>query len=357
MDFHKLENITVEDVKNAHMADEAIQEKYGVKYHQFWINVEAGTVFCLTEGPDMATCEKVHQIAHGNIACAMTEVEPGFYQLLMGETAQVDHGVVKNSDGSIDLGYRNILVVSVQGVTDARTSKDLNLLQPVSWIKDIVSESVARFNGREVRCSSDDGHISVFEDTDAALGSAQWIQRRVNETSNTKPQAIVRMGISAGQPVTEDGEFFTQAISRAQQLSILAPDNQILGSSLVKKLSQANPLDVRLLTEAEEDFAIRLLETIEKQLQDENFRIDDIGQSIAVSRPQLYRKITAITGRSPNDFIRDLRMAKAISLLKAKKHNITQVALEVGYASPSYFAKCFVKKFGCTPSEFATATV
>mgnify|MGYP003546818225 FL=1 len=72
MDFHKIENLTVEAVKTAHIADVAIQEKYGVRYHQFWVNELAGTVFCLMEGPDKESCEAVHHEAHGNIACAMS---------------------------------------------------------------------------------------------------------------------------------------------------------------------------------------------------------------------------------------------------------------------------------------------
>ena len=115
MDFHQIENVTVEDVKAAHIADEAIQDQYGVKYHQFWVNQEAGTIFCLIEGPDKESCQTVHRLAHGNIACALTEVEPGFYKIFMGEGVHVDQGgLVKHDDGTIDLGYRNILVASIR---------------------------------------------------------------------------------------------------------------------------------------------------------------------------------------------------------------------------------------------------
>jgi len=72
---------------------------------------------------------------------------------------------------------------------------------------------------------------------------------------------------------------------------------------------------------------------------------------MGVSRPQLYRKIRALTGRSPVDFIHDLKMNRALSLLKDKQHNITEIAMELGYSNPSYFAKCFQKKFGVTPSK------
>jgi AraC-like DNA-binding protein len=355
MDFHKIENITLEDVTKAHMADEAIQEQYGVKYHQFWINVEAGTVFCLTEGPDMATCEKVHQMAHGNIACAMTEVEPGNYRVLMGETHQVDNGVVKNQDGSIDLGYRNIIAINAQGLTDAKTSSDLNLFQSNKWIQEVILDAIQRCGGKELRYPADN-RIGVFRETHSAIECAEYIQKKILAKNQEGLSAVVRVGISAGQPVTEDGEFFTHAIKLANRLSALAPDNSILASSLVQKLSRDVQSDhVRMLSAAEEEFANKLFDETEKQLADESFTIDDLGQSIAISRPQLYRKITSLTGRSPNDLIRDLRMTKALSLLKGKKHNITQVALEVGYTSASYFTKCFARKFGCTPSAFAMA--
>ena len=110
MDFHKIENITIEDVKTAHIADRSVQDKYKVKYHQFWVNEEAGTVFCLMEGPDKESCEAVHQEAHGNIACALTEVEGGFYGVMMGGTKRTDGGLVKNDNDTIMLN--NFVVLS-----------------------------------------------------------------------------------------------------------------------------------------------------------------------------------------------------------------------------------------------------
>jgi AraC-like DNA-binding protein len=73
---------------------------------------------------------------------------------------------------------------------------------------------------------------------------------------------------------------------------------------------------------------------------------------MGVSRPQLYRKTLSLTGRSPIDLISALRMVKAMSLMKSNFGNVSEIALEVGYHNPSYFAKCFQKNFGCPPSEF-----
>jgi hypothetical protein len=81
MDYHIFPLITIEDVKLAHIADQAVQDKYGVTYHQFWVNEEAGTFFCLMEGLDKETCAMVHRKAHGNVACALVEAESGFFWL------------------------------------------------------------------------------------------------------------------------------------------------------------------------------------------------------------------------------------------------------------------------------------
>ena len=353
MDFHKIENITVDDVVSAHMADIAIQEKYGVKYHQFWVNQEAGTIFCLTEGPNKEACQLVHQLAHGNIACALTEVESGTYKMFMGDSQQVDHGIVKKQDGSIDLGYRNILVASIRGITCAGDSKDLQLLQIPEWAKRIVSEKITQLNGREVKWETDDSLIGVFNEATDAVKCASQIQN-ILLAYDHEPKVVFKIGLSADQPVTKDGEFFTKAIKLAHRLSNTAEDNQILISSLVKKLcGEIVPSTslVKYLDLSEEQFASNLLDITDGNLSNNNFSIESMCKDIGVSRPQLYRKITSLTGRAPNEFLRDLRMERALSLLKQKAGNVAHVALEVGYNNPSYFAKCFSNKFGCTPSE------
>ncbi|MEX2234591.1 MAG: nickel-binding protein [Cyclobacteriaceae bacterium] len=358
MDFHKIAGLTIEDVKKAHMADLSVQEQYGVKYHQFWLNQEAGTIFCLTEGPDMKTCEMVHRLAHGNVACAMTEVESGYYKVFMGEGHQVDHGIVRNEDGSMDLGYRSILVVTIQDLAKANGSGDLDKLQTPVKARKLVLQKIDQFNGRKVKWVTDDSLTGVFNDVTQAVRCARCIR---NELLANNPKVVFRVGLSVGQPVTENGEFFTNALTLAHRISNIALENQILISSLAGDLCNDDELTdndpfIRSLSSSEENFISNLLKITEDNLANETFTIEDLCHDIGVSRPQLYRKITTLTGRSPNDLLRDLRMDKALTLLKRKTGNISEIALEVGYKSPSYFARCFAKKFGCTPSRF-TAVV
>jgi len=363
MDFHKFDNITIEGVKTAHIADIGVQDQYGVKYHQFWVNEDEGSVFCLVEGPDAATCEKVHQIAHGNVACALTVVETGLYEKMMGKDIRVNHGHVQRADGSEDLGYRNILVASVYGITAAKSSKDLSLLLTPHWARKIITEKISDYNGREIKWEADDSQIGIFDDNTLAVQCALQIQEALIQNMKQElPEIIFKIGLSASQPVTKVGDFFNEAIKLAHRLSTTVQDNQVLTSSLVKRLCKEehllnNEILIRSLNASEEEFISKLLGITEANLSEQDFDLDNLSSEICISRPQLYRKVKALTGRSPNDFVHDIRMNKALALLKQKKANITEIAFETGFNSPSYFTKCFTEKFGCTPSMFAKASV
>ena len=362
MDFHHIENVTVEDVKRAHMADVAIQDKYGVRYLQFWVNQEAGTVFCLIEGPDPETCEKVHQMAHGNIACALTEVETGFYEMMMGTGHTVnDYGLVQKKNGSLDTGYRTILIVSLYGITKATASSDLSMLLTPNWARKIVSEQMERFAGRYLTWDIDDSIVAVFDDSTNAVSCAMLIKKEIRLFEPKHPEIIFKMGISASQPVTKEGDFFKEAIKLAHSLSLTAPNNQILTSALVRKICKNEDVfsddAIKSLNAKEQEFISNLIYVAESKIADRQFDLNTLSNEVCVSRPQLYRKITALTGRSPNDFITDLRMQKALSLLKQKKAAIAEIAHVSGFSSPSYFSKCFVEKFGCTPSKFLKSCV
>lgn len=357
MDYHKIENVTVEDVKKAHMADVAIQDKYGVRYLQFWVNQEAGSVFCLVEGPDAETCEKVHKMAHGNIACALTEVETGFYEKMMGKGHSIDdQGWVHRENGLHDNGYRTILLISVYGITSATVSSDLSMLLTPQWARKLVREQIEAFSGRHLIWDTDDSLIGIFNDTTDAVSCALRIKMLLEQFEPRQPEIIFKIGLNCSQPVTEKGDFFKDAVKLAHRLSITVQNNQVLTSSLVKKLCKNEELfsndAIRSLTEKDEKFLTDLIGEAETQIADQQFDLTRLSSKVCVSRPQLYRKITALTGRSPNDFIGDLRMQKALVMLKQKNNNITEIAFETGFNSPSYFTKCFAEKFGCPPSVF-----
>ncbi len=354
MDYHQFDKVTIEDVKTAHIADLKIQDEHGVKYHQFWVNEEAGSVFCLMEGPDKETCEHVHQLAHGEIACAITEIQQGFYQLAMGNTVKSQGGVVTYNTGQVDVAYRSILVVSVRAQTIAKDSRDVkNLLIP-TWAKRLVMEKFREFEGREIEWGDDDSLIAIFNDAKVSYNCANSIQEELRSKPKIMPKIIYKMGLSAGQPVSENGDFFDKVLNLSHRLCNSASDNQLLVSALIAKLAKidihSSTMRNRVVVPIEEQLLSDVFNITENSSSDLNLNMTDLCKSIGISRSQFYRKITAITGRSPVYFLRDIRLEKARVLLQQKSGNVTQVAMEVGYSNPSYFTKCYTEKFGFLPS-------
>ncbi len=103
---------------------------------------------------------------------------------------------------------------------------------------------------------------------------------------------------------------------------------------------------------ADQEFLQQAIEIVGKNIIDFDFDSDSFAQQMFVSRSQLHRKIRTISGQSTGEFIRTIRLKKAAGLILEKKLSVTQVALEVGFNSPSHFTKAFKQMFDCLPSDF-----
>ena len=97
-----------------------------------------------------------------------------------------------------------------------------------------------------------------------------------------------------------------------------------------------------------------LQKTIEKNLSDPDFGLEQLADVLYMSRASLNRKVKNLTGQSPNQFIQSYRLKRSLDLLKANAGNVTEVAFQVGFSSSAYFTKCFKEKFKRLPSEFNT---
>jgi AraC-like DNA-binding protein len=91
-----------------------------------------------------------------------------------------------------------------------------------------------------------------------------------------------------------------------------------------------------------------------ENITNEKINADFISKKILISRSMVYIKIEALTGQSVNEFIRNIRLKKSTSFLKQKDCNVTEIAFNVGFSSQSYFTRCFTKKFGKSPKDYAT---
>lgn len=103
----------------------------------------------------------------------------------------------------------------------------------------------------------------------------------------------------------------------------------------------------------EKRFIEKAIEVVELHLDDSQFGVENFAREVGLSTIQLYRNLRALTGFSPNFFIREQRLQRSALLLEKNVGNVADVAYRVGFHTLPYFSKCFRAKFGCNPKDFA----
>jgi CheY-like chemotaxis protein/AraC-like DNA-binding protein/anti-sigma regulatory factor (Ser/Thr protein kinase) len=111
-------------------------------------------------------------------------------------------------------------------------------------------------------------------------------------------------------------------------------------------------LDSKDITSIDRKFFERAIKIINEHLSDLSFGVESFASELSIGRTTLYKKLIAIVGEPPGDFIKRIRLSKANELIKIKSGNISEIALEVGFNNPAYFSECFKKQFGVTPSKY-----
>lgn len=105
------------------------------------------------------------------------------------------------------------------------------------------------------------------------------------------------------------------------------------------------------LSTPDRKFMSSLKKAIDSKIDDSSLKMDDLGAAMGMSRVQLYRKVKALTGLSPVELLREIRLQRAYKLLQTTDLTVSQVAYDVGFATPGYFSSCFKKQFGKYPTD------
>lgn len=98
-------------------------------------------------------------------------------------------------------------------------------------------------------------------------------------------------------------------------------------------------------------FLDTFLKAMEKHMSNTNLKIEDLGDEVGLSRVQLYRKVKALTGMTPIEILRETRLKHAMQLLKTTDKTVSEIANEVGFATPGYFSSCFKKQYDKYPTD------
>jgi AraC-like DNA-binding protein len=357
MDVHNVPGVEALDVAEAHRKDMLIQHDYHCKGMTYWIDEAKGLAFCLIEAPNKQMVEEMHRHAHGLIPSKIIEVKNEVVESFLGriqdpeETTLSDTGLKVFSDAA----FRILLVMDftdpilLQHLLGAEKADDLLKKQ-----NNIVRQELAAHGGREVEYAAT-GIIGSFSSAVNAISCALNIQKNLsNADRNLSGLKIV---INAGEPIEKSDAIFGDTIQLALYLCTIHNNQQVILTSTVKKLVardyfQKNQNHFRTLSPQDEIFVESICRKLEESWQDTEFSIPEFCQAMMMSKSQLYRKTIALWGLSPNILLKEFRLDKAKEILKKQHFNISQTTFDSGFSSPSYFTKCFKKKFNLLPAAY-----
>ena len=166
-----------------------------------------------------------------------------------------------------------------------------------------------------------------------------------------------RITISGGEPVAQSDDLFGDTIQLATNMYNVGKDFPIVISSVVDELT-ANDFfherqrQILSLSRQDENLLTLLFNKLEENWQNPDFHVADYCRSIAMSSSQLYRKTMTLCGLSPVLLLKEFRLEKARELIKKQHHNISEITFIAGFTSPSYFTKCFKKKYNILPATY-----
>ncbi len=106
------------------------------------------------------------------------------------------------------------------------------------------------------------------------------------------------------------------------------------------------------MSSSDERFLKEVNAIMEEHLSDGDFNVQSLCEKMGYGSKYVYRKLKQLTGKTPVDYLRSFRLGRAASLLEQKKFTVTEVMYMTGFNSPSYFSRCFLSEYGCTPREY-----
>lgn len=357
MDAHILPSVTAKDVAEAHRSDLIHQAEFGCKCLTYWFDHSKNSVFCLIEAPEMNVVKKLHSKSHGLIPNKIIEVSSSVVESFLGRIQDPEDADISNDGLRVfaDPSFRILLITQINDPILLQHQLGIEKANElISHHNAIVRKYITVYEGSEAQHGGN-GLIASFTSAKKALTCALTMQKEV-QALNTDVLGF-RMSINGGDPVGSNSNLFGDTIQFAKYLCAITDYYRVAVSSTVKELTpyelyQNNHDHLLNLSPQEEHFLILLFSMFEKYWNEPESGIKDYCKFVAMSQSQFYRKVTTLTGLSFNTLLQEYRLDKAKEQMKKKRFSISQITFVSGFSSPSYFTKCFKKKFGLLPKAY-----
>jgi AraC-like DNA-binding protein len=358
MDRHDIvDNVTAAQVAELHQQDLKVQDQFGCRGLTYWFDSHRSTAFCLIEAADISAITAMHNHAHGQVPNRIIEVSPALVEAFLGRIEDPEKTGADALNVIDESAFRIFMLVALKPSSTAQRISE-HARRHLEQFNQTVYNIFFSSGGKLVR-QNDERLIISFTSVANAVHSAFEIRSRF-EKNNTRlgNDASLKIGLSAGEPVTDKSALFEDAIKLVERMCRIVK-GEIIFSSEVKELYDSekpgrlhNEKKAHCLTPMDQQFLTSVMDFTESAWKNADFKVDDFEKPIGCSRSQFYRKMISLTGKSPNSFLKEYRLNEALILLNKHTRNVSEVAFETGFNSPSYFSKCFRQQYGCLPSDY-----
>lgn len=357
MDLHIVPVVTAKDVAEAHKLDVYLEKDHSCKCMTYWVDELRGHVFCLIDAPSKEKVTELHNKAHGLTPHKIIEVQPNLVESFLGRISDPEEAELTDTGLKLinETSFRIILATKMNDPVLLQYQMGLEeSTAMIRQVNSIIRKEINNGNGLETENTGSDFIVS-FTSAAKAIACAFAIQQALND--NDLSAAGLRMSIHAGEPVAKKEDLFGDTIQLAERLCFIGKPMQISITSTVKELVSKDLLqnkesNLYTLSAQDQNLLHLLFSTLDENFRDPDFNMDEYCSTVAMSKSQLYRKTMALCDMSPNNLLKEYRLEKATELMKRKQPSISDITFDSGFNSPSYFTKCFKKKYGILPMAY-----
>lgn len=359
MDRHDVsEAVTAENVAQLHKEDLKIQKQFNCRGLTYWFDDIKKIAFCLIEAPNKESIHNMHNSAHGEVPNLILEVDENIVESFLGRIEDPDKSSSTDLNIINDPAQRTLMAVrfkinSLIGVQNSQSKS--NMQQVINGIADLLKQFGGRLTEHRegyLLISFKSAHRSVL----CAFEIETLFKDKIAGSYNSNVE--IKIGLATGMPVVANKAFFEDTIKMANRLCFIDKSNIVISGEVQNLFITENlnaPFDQNkayALPPSEETFLNTLIDFIETEWHNPELKVDDFDLPLGMSKTQVYLKVMSLTGKSPNSFIKEYRLNKALERIYQNRYTISEIAYDTGFNSQSYFSKCFLRRFDLLPSDY-----
>ncbi|POY37468.1 hybrid sensor histidine kinase/response regulator [Solitalea longa] len=334
-------------------------------FEQFFQNEVPGSIVNQGSGIGLAITKEFVKLHKGTIS---VESEPGEgscfivhlplklvdLQTVKSITEEDDEELAEEAEIKFEKGTKKTTLLLVEDNEDFRFYLKDNLKQHFNIIE--------ASNGREgwQKALSQHPHLIVSDITMPEMNGIE-LCNKLKHDKRTSHIPIILLTALIGEDQLLKGlesganDYMTKPFNFEVLLSKiknLLQQQESLKKAFQKQI-EVKPSEIQI-SSLDEKFIQHVLKVVEDNISNSEFSVEELSAGVNMSRVALYKKILTITGKTPIEFIKSIRLNRATQLLEKSQLTVSEIAYEVGFNNPKYFTKIFKAEFGIIPSAYAS---